>query len=243
MNTGKILRKLRLSPLSRHYNDEKSNHELKDFDCESTGEFTDFTVSSSASFSDYSSSFDDRSEWEGDNCSRRVRFYTKEDRREVPSLSSMTSSEREGRFYLRDELLRMKTEARALAQGISSKKKDMVMSLTQCYNQAKFLSESGFDEDELSQIGNGSIMENLKPWSSAIVAGDACRGLEKSLLRRERESTVNECRQAVIETTLVYQEDAARADMVAAAYSQLSRHASIYAQSVAKADETAAREC
>ena len=242
MKTGQILRKIRLSPLSRHFHDEQWGDDLKKFDSEST---TDITVAtSSASLSDLSLGSGDLTDWEeNESLPRQVRFWEDENIYEIKSCFAMDPSEREEQWYQRHDLANMKTEARALALGIKKHKGQMVSSLQQSYNQASFMCESGVDEDELIQVGNGSIMENLKPWSCGTVAGEACRGIEKSLLRREREGAIKGCREMVIETTALYKEDSACADMVAAGYSQLSRYAVMFAQSVAQADEIAAREC
>ena len=246
MKTGKMLRKLRLSPLSLRYYDRSSSSELKDVDCESLAEATetDFTVSSTASFCDFGNLCDDETEWDEEAeevPGRRVRFCSKKDSREVPSCFLMEPSEREAQWYMRHELALMKTEARALAKGLNAHKTEMVSSLRKSYNHAKFMCEAGIDEQELLKAGNGTILENLQPWSMDVLAGEACRGLEKSLLRREREMNIKECRELVMETAMLYQEDPACADMIAVGYCQLSCYATIYAHSVAQADEVAAR--
>ena len=230
MKPGSLIRKIRRSPISPNYDADKA-----------TDLSVDFTTStcSSASFSECNYSEDESFWGEDDDYNRRVRFCTKEDSRLIPNCKYMDPFERENTWYLRDELSAMKSDARKLASGIKIAKKELVSKLKNCYHQAKFIAESGIDEDELITVGNGVIVADLEVWTSSDFAAEACRGLEKSLLQKEREASIGECRQVVAQAMALYGGEEDCADAVATSYREITRHSGILAHSVAKADAAA----
>ena len=239
---SKILRKLRLSPLSRHYEKALENGKPDNVDYDEAGELTDFTASSSASFTDFSS-FSDSASFNGeDECQRKVIFSNEEDVQSIPTCKEMDSVEKQDIWYLSEELFRMKIEARALANGICSLKPDMVLNLKDCHNKATFLAESGMAEEDLIGMGNESLAKDLQRFSRNDIAGESCRGLEKTILRRERELVIDECRRHVTETLSIYKGNySACADTIAVGYAEMSRSSTVFAQYSAAADEATAK--
>lgn len=224
MKPGSIIRKLRRSPLSPNYDANKVT--------ETSADFTTSTCSSGCFHSDDAS----LPEEDDFTVSRRVRFCTKEDKRIVPNCKYMDPVEREKAWYLRDELSAMKADVGKLTRGLRIARKELVTSLKSSYNQAKFIAESGIDEDELLTVGSGAMLADLKEWTTSNFAAEACRGLEKNLLQNEREASIEECRQIVIQTMSLYRGEADCANAVATGYRELTRHSTIFAQSVATTD-------
>jgi len=151
----------------------------------------------------------------------------------------MDPLERETTWYLRDELFTMKADSRKLTNGLKIAKKELVSNLKRCYNQARFIAESGIDEDELITVGTGDVVANLFCWTNSDFAEEACRGLEKSLLQTEREASIEECRQAVFQTMLIYHGEADYAHAVATSSREITHHSEILARAAAKADAAA----
>lgn len=204
-------------------------------DEKSTGECTEYT----SSYSDFASCINEEFSTCGDDVTDRlrlVRFKTQEDSYDIDSCLYMDPEERERLWYLRPELSRMKTDIKETAVNIQLNYDEMVTALKESHVRAKFIAESGIDEETLES--GSSILDHILPWSSRNVSGEACRGAEKSLLTRDRLDAAEEARLLVVDNPDASKE--AFSESVASAYAQISRYAAIHALAVAQADEIAA---
>ena len=172
--------------------------------------------------------------------SQRVRFCTKEEIHHVENCFSMSPHERASAWYDRGELKRMKAESRQTANLIKSEfKQTLLESLKGCHDQAIFIAELGLVENSGIRDVSSSLLSDLTTWASSSIEGECCRGMEKSLLRRECESFAHDARRTVL-LDAASQRDGDDANNIAKTYHSLSRHAVVFAKAIAGADTTAA---
>ena len=94
-----------------------------------------------------------------------------------------------------------------------------------------FLAEAGVDEDETEDFSE-SLDNQLEDWVATSVNGEACRGIETILLRKDREAFAKDARRAVLEATRLSPWE------IADRYRKFSQHATIFATSMADADSS-----
>jgi urease alpha subunit len=148
----------------------------------------------------------------------------------------MTPADRANIWYHPDELVEMRTKVRIMVAHIKSSKREMISSLESAFDNILMFAESGLEEEDVKTLDNGSeslLSKDISSWSTNSMAGEACRGIEKTLIRRKRESASREARFLVVAADWSNGESSARL------YRELSRYAAIYARCVAKADAAA----
>jgi hypothetical protein len=160
----------------------------------------------------------------------------KEDHFPVENCFYMSADDRSNLWYHRDELFEMRTKVRKMVFHIKSSKREIISSLERTFDTILTFAESGLEDADAKTFDNGpesSLSKVISSWCIDSMAGEACRGIEKTLIRHKRESASREARFLVVATD--WSDDKSMARL----YGELSRYAVIYAGSVGKADAAA----
>mmetsp|Transcript_4026 Transcript_4026/g.7736 ORF Transcript_4026/g.7736 Transcript_4026/m.7736 type:complete len:241 (-) Transcript_4026:98-820(-) len=204
----------------------------------------DTTITTLSSHSTIASSNDSLSTLDT-GCALRVRFCTREEIHPVQNCFSMSPEEKASTWYDREELKRIKKESRHTANMIKSEFQQTLLALLRgCHDQAIFIAELGFGKEESSGVSS-SLLSDLTLWASSSMESECCRGMEKTLLRRECEAFAHDARRSVVlESSLASHREGHQdaANNIADTYHLLSRHAVVFAKAMADADTAAAAQ-
>lgn len=167
----------------------------------------------------------------------KVRFCSKPTYHEVESLSLLSSPERQTVWYTPKELQSMKAATQQTAVHILSKEsEDTYLCLRYSYDGSMILSEATISESSTPSPAEieatvQDIVTCLTEWVSASsLDGEACRGTEKMLLRKDQSYFAKEARKVVLNA------DSREWEKVAERYGVLSTHAVVFATTTADAD-------
>ena len=182
-------------------------------------------------------------ESEDEFTSRKVQFCPATETREIESCYSMPTLDRQILWYGREELSQMKLNAKKTVRQMRSECKDTLLRrIKSCHDQSIFIAElskyGGSDSLEMEKV-SGCLSCDMKEWVEASVAGEACRGIEKRFLRRDREMFAHEARRAV---TLAPCKSDIERKSVADTYKSYSRHSVVFAIAMARADAAVANQ-
>lgn len=161
---------------------------------------------------------------------QKVRFSDKQDEvRTIENSFDMSRHERYGLWYDRNELREMKLNSRTVASQMKMSCKHVIAKLAHGYHQSKLIADSGIETDDIE-----AVVQDLSTWTATELESESCRGIEKALLRRDREAVAREARHFVIEARKFCEgEDV---DHMAEVYGELSRYAALFAHALAQAD-------
>jgi hypothetical protein len=114
-------------------------------------------------------------------------------------------------------------------------------SVVDAFLRSQMLADGGFEEEDILECNHLGQKKSLSDMMSRLcretVNGEACRGLEKGLLRSLRTSEACVARSFILEADITESQEE-----VAKEYAIYSRYATIYAEALAKADEMEALE-
>lgn len=174
---------------------------------------------------------------------------------QVENCFYMQPQDRAATWYSRYELSASKRQHKMTLLVLQKEQhKHLRRGIVDAFDGVQLMADSGFDDlmdlqllaDNLmgSDGPDTSVTAMLTEWCKSDVQGHACRGLEKHVLRKLREGESRVSRQVVVNAN--HHNDSSHQqpqepDQVAERYRNMSRYATIYAESMARADAAAAQ--
>ena len=177
---------------------------------------------------------------------RSVQFSSEISHHAVDSRSSMTVEEKQNTWYSLAELNQFKAHTRKLATRIKKQFKDTLYSRLRCsFDGTIVLTEvstettdgdaSDDDSDDMQVVAAG-ILTDMMAWTSSTMDGDAFRGIEMYLLRKDQSFFAKEARRVVIVSA---KDPAKDVEFIADLYRDLSRYSQMFAATTGNADAEA----
>jgi hypothetical protein len=162
---------------------------------------------------------------------------------EIENCHFMTPQQREDIWYNRYDMLKMKGQVRMQqASLLKQGRGEFTDSIVESFVRSQMLADGGFEVEDILEYNHTGQRKSLSDMMSRLcretVNGDACRGLEKGLLRSLRASEARVARSFILEAD--YSDNQ---EECATEYAIFSRYAAIYAEALAQADHVAALEC
>lgn len=173
---------------------------------------------------------------------KRVSFQPKLEVHEIENCHYMTPQQREDLWYTRYDMLKIKGGVRMLqASLLKQGRGEFTDSIVDSFLRSQMLADGGFEEEDILECNHVGQKKSLSDMMSRLcretVNGEACRGLEKGLLRSLRGSEARVARSFILEADITD-----RPEELATEYAIFSRYASIYSEALAQADQVAALE-
>ena len=172
---------------------------------------------------------------------KRVSFARKPVVHPVENCYYMSPLQRADCWYTRQELFDIKRESRMSQLVVQKNSPDFMDALMDGFMRAQMLADAGFEDEDILEydfLGQKTTLSDVMVrLCRETVNGEACRGLEKGILRRLRASEARLTRDFVLAT-----ENCNDVVEIAREYSAFSKYAAIFAASIAQADTIAASE-